>query len=57
MNYDNWKQEVPPENNEPREKERCDKCLEYFESEDLYTFMVDLKPLMLCSECLHDINQ
>ena len=57
MNYDNWKLETPPENNEPKEKEKCDYCLELFDSEDLYTFMVKFKPLLLCSECLNNANQ
>ena len=56
-NYDNWKLESPPDNNEPRELERCDLCRDYFEPEELTFHLVDYKPLQICYECLHDINQ
>ena len=56
-NLDEYKQMTPPENNEPREKERCDLCLEYCEPFELHLHLVDLKPLQVCYFCLTNINQ
>lgn len=55
MNFGRPEEINPPnEKDEPKEKERCDKCLDYFDEEDL--FYTDAIPntisKKLCSFCL-----
>ena len=56
-NLDEYKLSTPPENDEPRELERCDLCRDYFEHDELTLHLVDLKPLQVCYFCLTNINQ
>lgn len=57
-NYDNRKQETPPQFDEEKEKERCAECLERFDSEDLfYTNAIpNTLSKKVCSFCLHELH-
>lgn len=56
MGYDDWKLAIPPENDEPKELESCDLCLERFEDDDLSPFLYNLKPLILCEACIKNLE-
>lgn len=55
-NLDEYKLATPPENNEPKEKGKCDMCLEPFEYEDLFSHFQNLVPYQCCSDCLHNLH-
>ena len=57
MSYDDWKLATPPEDNEPKEPSRCEECDEIFEDGELFNHFVNLKPYLVCSECLHNLHQ
>ena len=58
MNYDDWKLATPPDEDEPKEKEQCSRCLEYFEENDL--FYINPNPTQyskkVCSFCLNNLH-
>lgn len=46
-----------PNDDEPREKEKCDFCLEPFEDDDLSPYLYNLKPLILCEACIKKLEE
>ena len=58
-NYDNWKLETPPDNDDPKEKQSCQGCMEDFDEDDL-SFLKPQSNLCnpkYCSNCIHELNQ
>jgi len=49
---------IPPnEVDEPKEIGKCEMCLEPFDYADLFSHFQNLKPYLVCSDCLHNLHQ
>ncbi len=58
MDYDKYKLSTPPENTEEQEKERCTRCNEPFEKDDLFLLTPNQRwdSPKYCSFCLSDVH-
>ena len=58
MNYDNWKQETPPQFDEEKQPEKCEACLEETDFRtELGIYRLNLNPKsMVCASCLDELH-